>query len=75
MRMCLLRALASAFCAARAHIQRFVSDSQVDVGSFDAIFYPGGHGPLWDLVENAVSIKLIENFWASGKPVGAVCHG
>ena len=41
---------------------------------FDAIFYPGGHGPLWDLVDNPVSIKLIEDFWATNKPVSAVCH-
>lgn len=41
---------------------------------FDAVFYPGGHGPLWDLAEDPNSIKLIEQFWAAGKPVGAVCH-
>jgi putative intracellular protease/amidase len=42
--------------------------------NFDAVFYPGGHGPLWDLAEDPHSIKLIEHFWAAGKPVGAVCH-
>jgi putative intracellular protease/amidase len=41
---------------------------------FDAVFYPGGHGPLWDLAEDPVSIKLIESFYNSGKPVAAVCH-
>lgn len=41
---------------------------------FDAIFYPGGHGPLWDLAEDRDSIGLIERFHAQGKPVGAVCH-
>lgn len=41
---------------------------------FDAVFYPGGHGPLWDLAEDSHSIKLIEEFWAAGKPVAAVCH-
>ncbi len=41
---------------------------------FDAVFYPGGHGPLWDLAQDPHSIKLIETFWATGKPVGAVCH-
>ncbi|MBK9254417.1 MAG: type 1 glutamine amidotransferase domain-containing protein [Saprospiraceae bacterium] len=41
---------------------------------FDAIFYPGGHGPLWDLTSDTDSIKLIENFWNSNKPVAAVCH-
>ncbi len=41
---------------------------------FDAVFYPGGHGPLWDLTENNDSITLIENFIAANKPVAAVCH-
>ena len=41
---------------------------------FDAVFYPGGHGPMWDLVENRESIELIESFYNSGKPVAAVCH-
>jgi putative intracellular protease/amidase len=41
---------------------------------FDAIFYPGGHGPMWDLVDNPGSIGLIEAFYNSGKPVAAVCH-
>lgn len=48
--------------------------SSVDAGKFDAIFYPGGHGPLWDLAEDASSIALIENFAASDRPIGAVCH-
>ena len=42
--------------------------------NFDAIFYSGGHGPMWDLVDNTQSIALIESFYNSGKPVGAVCH-
>lgn len=42
--------------------------------SFDAVFYPGGHGPLWDLAEDAASIALIEAFVAAGKPVALVCH-
>lgn len=41
---------------------------------FDAVFYPGGHGPMWDLAESAVSINLIEAFYNAGKPVAAVCH-
>jgi putative intracellular protease/amidase len=41
---------------------------------FDTVFYPGGHGPMWDLVDNADSIALIESFYNSGKPVAAVCH-
>ncbi|HEY1142180.1 MAG TPA: type 1 glutamine amidotransferase domain-containing protein [Lysobacter sp.] len=46
----------------------------VSADEFDAVFYPGGHGPLWDLAEDPVSIRLIENFNDSGKPVAAVCH-
>ncbi|MBU1468533.1 MAG: type 1 glutamine amidotransferase domain-containing protein, partial [Gammaproteobacteria bacterium] len=41
---------------------------------FDAIFYPGGHGPLWDLTENEESIALIESFIAANKPISSVCH-
>ena len=41
---------------------------------FDAVFYPGGHGPLWDLAEDRDSIALIESTYAAGKPVAAVCH-
>nr|WP_298155567.1 type 1 glutamine amidotransferase domain-containing protein [uncultured Pseudoxanthomonas sp.] len=43
--------------------------------TFDAVFYPGGHGPLWDLAEDADSIRLIEQAFSAGKPVAAVCHG
>jgi len=46
----------------------------VDSSKYDAVFYPGGHGPLWDLAEDKYSIALIENLYASGKPIGAVCH-
>jgi putative intracellular protease/amidase len=42
--------------------------------NFDTIFYSGGHGPMWDLVDNPQSIALIESFYNSGKPVAAVCH-
>lgn len=48
--------------------------SSVSAGDYDAIFYPGGHGPLWDLTNNADSINLIAHFWSSQKPVVAVCH-
>jgi putative intracellular protease/amidase len=41
---------------------------------FDTIFYVGGHGPIWDLVDNPDSVALIESFYNSGKPVAAVCH-
>ena len=48
--------------------------SQVDAADFDAVFYPGGHGPLWDLAEDRDSIALIEAFAAKDRPVAAVCH-
>jgi putative intracellular protease/amidase len=41
---------------------------------YDAVFYPGGHGPLWDLAEDKHSISLIEDFYRKGKPLGLVCH-
>jgi putative intracellular protease/amidase len=41
---------------------------------YDALFYPGGHGPLWDLAEDRCSIELIDTMYAQGKPVAAVCH-
>ncbi|MFG3351036.1 type 1 glutamine amidotransferase domain-containing protein [Streptomyces sp. NPDC048001] len=46
----------------------------VSSGDFDAVFYPGGHGPLWDLAEDPASTRLIESTLRSGKPVGLVCH-
>ena len=46
----------------------------VDAQQFDAVFYPGGHGPLWDLAEDRHSIGLIEALHAAGKPLGLVCH-
>ncbi len=46
----------------------------VKAEEYDAIFYPGGHGPLWDLAEDRHSIALIEEFYQKGKPIGCVCH-
>jgi putative intracellular protease/amidase len=48
--------------------------ASVNAGDFDAVFYPGGHGPLWDLAESQDSRALIESTLAAGKPVAAVCH-
>ena len=48
--------------------------SGISADGFDAIFYPGGHGPLWDLAEDKDSVALIERFAADDRPVGAVCH-
>ena len=48
--------------------------AEIAVGDYDAVFYPGGHGPLWDLAEDPDSIALIETAIANGTPVAAVCH-
>lgn len=47
---------------------------ELTAADFDALFYPGGHGPMWDLADDPASIALIEAFNRAGKPVGAVCH-
>lgn len=49
--------------------------SSIVANHYDAVFYAGGHGPLWDLTKDRDSIKLIEAMYAAGKPVAAVCHG
>jgi putative cofactor-binding repeat protein len=61
--------------AAQRALANTVKLSTVSAGDYDAVFYPGGHGPLWDLAEDRDSIALIERLYAAGKPVGAVCHG
>jgi len=48
--------------------------TDISANDFDAVFYPGGHGPLWDLAEDAASITLIQTLLAAEKPVAAVCH-
>ena len=48
--------------------------SEVKSQDFDAVFYPGGHGPLWDLAEDKISQQLIADFYTSDKPVAFVCH-
>lgn len=48
--------------------------ADLSAADFDAVFYPGGHGPLWDLAEDVSSISLIEATLAAGKPLAAVCH-
>ena len=57
--------------AALAHTAKLAEVLNQD---FDAVFYPGGHGPLWDLAEDANSIRLIEATLAAGNPLAAVCH-
>lgn len=77
--------------AADAHTdatRRFASDAaaqrafastaklaEMNAADFDALFYPGGHGPLWDLVQDPDSLRLIPAFAAADKPIAAVCHG
>jgi putative intracellular protease/amidase len=60
--------------AGRKALANTVKISSVDPKNFDAVFYPGGHGPLWDLAEDRDSIALIEAMAKAGKPVAAVCH-
>jgi putative intracellular protease/amidase len=60
--------------AAQAVLASTLKLREVSAGDFDAVFYPGGHGPLWDLAEDASSIALIEAMLAAGKPVASVCH-
>ena len=60
--------------AAQAVLANTDKLSSVSGKNFDAVFYPGGHGPLWDLAEDADSAKLIESMAAEGKTVAAVCH-
>lgn len=70
------------------HTKRFYKDDQmqemfsntlkledISEDDYDAVFYPGGHGPMWDLAEDSHSIALIERFYSHNKPVTAVCHG
>ncbi|MEO5622415.1 MAG: type 1 glutamine amidotransferase domain-containing protein [Dokdonella sp.] len=59
---------------AQATLAKTLLLSDVVNDAFDAVFYPGGHGPLWDLASDADSHHLIERLYAEGKPVAAVCH-
>lgn len=60
--------------AAQGALANTVKLSDVDGDAFDAVFFPGGHGPLWDLANDEDSIRLIERFAAGNRPIGAVCH-
>jgi putative intracellular protease/amidase len=60
--------------AAKAQLAATVRLDSVSQAQFDTVFYPGGHGPLWDLAEDRHSIELIQSFIAAGKPVALVCH-
>jgi len=60
--------------AAQNELANTAKLAELKVEDFDAVFYPGGHGPLWDLHNDSDSIALIEGFIAAGKPVATVCH-
>ncbi len=60
--------------AAQTALANTLKLSDISTNDYDAVFYPGGHGPLWDLAEDRNSIALIEKMFAAGKPVAAVCH-
>lgn len=60
--------------AAKAALAATVRLSEVDPAQFDAVFYPGGHGPLWDLVDDPASKQIILDSDAAGRPLGLVCH-
>jgi putative intracellular protease/amidase len=60
--------------AAKAQLAATVRLDSVSQAQFDTVFYPGGHGPLWDLAEDRHSIELIQSFIAAGKPIALVCH-
>ena len=60
--------------ALKEKLAQTVKLSEIDAGAFDAVFYPGGHGPLWDLANDTDSIKLIQTFIKQRKPVTMVCH-
>jgi putative intracellular protease/amidase len=59
---------------ANAQLDRTVRLDSVKQEDYDTIFYPGGHGPMWDLVEDENSIKLLESFLTAGKTFAVVCH-
>jgi putative intracellular protease/amidase len=60
--------------AAQAQLADTVRLDSVDQKDFDTVFYPGGHGPLWDLAKDPHSIRLIESFVGAGKSIALVCH-
>ena len=60
--------------SAQEALANTVKLSSVKSEDFDTVFYPGGHGPMWDLAEDPVSIALLESFYNSGKPIALVCH-
>jgi putative intracellular protease/amidase/catechol 2,3-dioxygenase-like lactoylglutathione lyase family enzyme len=60
--------------AAQKALANTVKLADMKAEDFDTVFYPGGHGPMWDLAESPTSIALLEAFYNSGKPIALVCH-
>jgi putative intracellular protease/amidase len=60
--------------AAKTQLAATVRLDSVSQADFDTVFYPGGHGPMWDLAEDENSVQLLESFLQSGKPIALVCH-
>ena len=60
--------------AAQKALANTIKLADVRAEDFDTVFYPGGHGPMWDLAESPTSIALLEAFYNSGKPIALVCH-
>ena len=60
--------------AAKAQLAATLRLDSVTQADFDTVFYPGGHGPMWDLAEDGNSVALIQSFLAAGKPIALVCH-
>jgi putative intracellular protease/amidase len=60
--------------AAKKAFSQTVKLADMRAENFDTVFYPGGHGPMWDLAESPDSIALLESFYNSGKPIALVCH-
>jgi putative intracellular protease/amidase len=59
---------------AQKELSQTVKLDTIKSADYDTVFYPGGHGPMWDLAESPVSIALLESFYNSGKPIALVCH-
>ncbi len=60
--------------AAKAQLAATLRLDSITQADFDTVFYPGGHGPMWDLAEDENSVALIQSFLAAGKPIALVCH-
>lgn len=60
--------------AVQKKITKTIALADINFEDYDAVFYPGGHGPLWDLAEDAASAQLIQDFNAANKPIAFVCH-